>query len=186
MQCETDVLFSSNFDWFSVSLTLSVKDRGVGGGLLNRQNPLSVTKVICRRSLSYLTQKIFSLLTYWILPFSSGLIFFWFSYLTQQVVQSFVLLFLPIWIQLFVASLLSRVISKPASSYALHTGSNSLQVEELHIWQFNDVMFFFRIFKVCTEMGDWRSDAIAQRKINNGKYSADAPKKEHVVSRVWG
>ena len=57
MQCETDVLFSSNFGWFSVSLTLSVKDRG-GGRLLNGQNPLSVTKVICRRPLSLLQKDI--------------------------------------------------------------------------------------------------------------------------------
>ena len=35
-------------------LLLSVKNRGVvGGGLLNGQNPLSVTKVICRQSLSH-------------------------------------------------------------------------------------------------------------------------------------
>ena len=35
-------------------LILSVKNRegGEGGGLLNGQNPLSVTKVICRQSLS--------------------------------------------------------------------------------------------------------------------------------------
>ena len=37
-------------------LTLSVKNRkgGEGGGLLNGQNPLSVTKVICKQSPSYL------------------------------------------------------------------------------------------------------------------------------------
>ena len=54
MQCETDVLFSSNFGWFSASSTFSVKDRGGGGVLLNGQNPLNETKVICRRSLSHM------------------------------------------------------------------------------------------------------------------------------------
>ena len=52
MLCETDVLFSSNFGWFSISLTV-----GVGGFLLNGQNPLSVTKVICRRSLRWIIDK---------------------------------------------------------------------------------------------------------------------------------
>ena len=33
-------------------LILSVKNRGVGGGLLNGQNPLSVTKVFYRQSLN--------------------------------------------------------------------------------------------------------------------------------------
>ena len=32
-------------------LILPVKDRGVGGGVLNGQNPSSVTKVICRQAL---------------------------------------------------------------------------------------------------------------------------------------
>ena len=34
---------------------LPVKNRGVGGGLLNKQNLLSVTKVICRQSLTFFT-----------------------------------------------------------------------------------------------------------------------------------
>ena len=56
MQCEADVLFSSNFGCFSVSSTLS----GGAGGLLNGQNPLSVTKIICRRSLTVLRNLLYT------------------------------------------------------------------------------------------------------------------------------
>ena len=38
----------------------------------------------------------------------------------------------------------------------------------------------------CRSKRDRSNDVIAQRKINNGKYSADGSKKEHVVTRVWG
>ena len=40
------------------------------------------------------------------------------------------------------------------------------RLEELHIWQFNDVLFFFRIFKVCTEMGDLRSRKLILTRFN--------------------
>ena len=45
--------FSFDFGWYSVILILSVKNRGVGFFLLDGQNLLSVTKVICRQSLIF-------------------------------------------------------------------------------------------------------------------------------------
>ena len=49
-------IFQFNFAWYSSNLTFFIKSRSGGGwgrggaGLLNRQNPLSVRKVICRQS----------------------------------------------------------------------------------------------------------------------------------------
>ena len=40
------------------------------------------------------------------------------------------------------------------------------RLEELHIWQFIDVLFFFRIFKVCTEMGDLSSRKLILTRFN--------------------
>ena len=42
--------FSFNFAWDSIQLGFVHYEQGAGAGLLNGQNPLSVTKVICRRS----------------------------------------------------------------------------------------------------------------------------------------
>ena len=44
--------FSCNFGWYSNQLDIVRLEQGDGeGGLLNEQNPFSVTKDICRRPL---------------------------------------------------------------------------------------------------------------------------------------
>ena len=51
--------FTFGFGWYSIHFDFVRYEQGVGyggggggGGLLNGQNPLSVSKVICRQSLS--------------------------------------------------------------------------------------------------------------------------------------
>ena len=50
--------FSFDFGWYSIHLDIVRKEQrgggGVGGGLLNGQNLLSVTKAICQQSLIYI------------------------------------------------------------------------------------------------------------------------------------
>ena len=57
--------FSSDFGWYLSILVLSIKNREVGGGgsFLNRQNLLSVMKVICQQSLNGTHEKINRYLT---------------------------------------------------------------------------------------------------------------------------
>ena len=46
--------FLFDFVWYSIQFDIVREEQvgGGGGGLLNGQNPLSVTKVICRQSLT--------------------------------------------------------------------------------------------------------------------------------------
>ena len=56
--------FSFDFVWYTTSiLMLSVKFRGGGGFLLNGHNPLSVTKVICKQSLSHINKQVHAICT---------------------------------------------------------------------------------------------------------------------------
>ena len=55
--------FSFDFVWLTIHIDIiRFKNWGVGSPLLNRQNPLSVAKVICRQSLS--SQKLLVLIFY--------------------------------------------------------------------------------------------------------------------------
>ena len=55
--------FSFDFVWLTIHIDIiRFKNWGVGSLLLNRQNPLSVAKVICRQSLS--SQKLLVLIFY--------------------------------------------------------------------------------------------------------------------------
>ena len=50
IQCKKGMHFSFDFGWYSIILILFVKNKGLGGRLLNGQNSLSVAKTICRKS----------------------------------------------------------------------------------------------------------------------------------------
>ena len=94
--------------------------------------------------LSYLTPKFFFLLSYWVLPFSSGLILFWFSYLTQQV--GFFTFFAHV--NPTFCRFLAQLLYPSLQAHMLSTWvATHYRLEELHIWQFNDVMFFFGYLK---------------------------------------
>ena len=80
--------------------------------------------------LSYLTQKFFSLLACWILPFTSGLILFWFSYLTQQVVCFTFFTHMNLTFRCFLAQSLYPSLQAPMPSTRVAT---HYRLEELHI-----------------------------------------------------
>ena len=60
IQCKKDIYmyFPFDFSWYSIHFDIVCQKQGSvcvwgggEGGLLNRQNPLSMTKVICRQSI---------------------------------------------------------------------------------------------------------------------------------------
>ena len=56
------------------------------------------------------------------------------------------------------------------------------RLQELYIWQFNDVMFFFRIFKVWTEMEDLRSRVTPAK--SETKVKEDERRKVHILQTI--